>query len=176
MEQKLSKYTASTNAYLSFYSVFHRLYNTEAQLIYLWCEREGGVPPVCSTVRHCAAHCTEQMFVPVETDKRTATNCTWTFEESARTDTNMCAYSNFRWNHSDIQHFWVCAHPVLLPLLEGKHMSMRAHCAALLYAHMFSTSSAMCAHKSCVHLVGGTMVSKGCFFVCAQQKFGTKCA
>ena len=41
MEQKLSKYTASTNAYLSFYSVFHRLYNTEAQLIYLWCERDN---------------------------------------------------------------------------------------------------------------------------------------
>ena len=35
----------------------------------LSCPPKGAIPPVCSTVRHCAAHCTEQMYVPVETDK-----------------------------------------------------------------------------------------------------------
>ena len=63
------------------------LYYTQGSVLLF----KGAFPPVCSTVRHCAAHCTEQMYAPVETDERTATNCTRTIEKSARTAVNMCA-------------------------------------------------------------------------------------
>ncbi|XP_045130726.1 uncharacterized protein LOC123515897 isoform X1 [Portunus trituberculatus] len=66
------------------------------------------------------------MYVPVETDKRTATNCTRTFEKSARTAANMRARTQLFSVHALTYRIILCAHSVLLPLQVGKHRCVRA--------------------------------------------------
>ena len=60
------------------------------------------------------------MYVPVETDKRTTTNCT-------RTCANMCACTQLLGVYTLTQRITLSTHSVLLLQQEGKQLWVRAH-------------------------------------------------
>ena len=78
-------------------------------------------------MQHCAAHCTEQIYVPVETDKQTTANCAQTFEKSVRTSVNLCARTQFLSVYTLTHRITLCAHSGLLLLQEGKYLCVRTH-------------------------------------------------